>query len=134
MKPRMSAVSLGVADVAVSRRFYSEGLGLPERPESNERRVFYDLKGGWLCIFQRVTLAQLATVPAEGSGFTGVVLSHNVAEEDQVDEVMAEVLKAGGNLIKPAKTNGGVRIAYFADPDDYLWEVAWMPQWPELSG
>jgi catechol 2,3-dioxygenase-like lactoylglutathione lyase family enzyme len=129
----MSAVSIGVSDVGRARRFYSEGLGLPERAESNERRVFYDLKGGWLCIFQREILAQLATVPAEGSGFTGVVLSHNVGEEGQVDEVVAEALKAGGSLVKQAESNGSVRVAYFADPDGYLWEVAWMPQWPELS-
>lgn len=36
MEPRLSLVTLGVADLDRSRKFYVEGLGLPMRPESQE--------------------------------------------------------------------------------------------------
>ena len=37
MKPRISVLSIGVADLARSRKFYEEGMGLKPRPESSQR-------------------------------------------------------------------------------------------------
>jgi catechol 2,3-dioxygenase-like lactoylglutathione lyase family enzyme len=133
MKPRISVISLGVADLARSRAFYCDGLGFEPRPESGDRAVFLQLEGTWLSLFRRDRLAQMAHVSPDGAGFSGVVLSHNVATADEVDEVMALALKAGGSLAVPAEDRPFGRIAYFADPDGYLWEVAWTPQWPELT-
>ena len=48
MEPRLSMVILGVSDLAASRRFYEQGLGLPVRPESSGEVVFIELKGAWL--------------------------------------------------------------------------------------
>jgi catechol 2,3-dioxygenase-like lactoylglutathione lyase family enzyme len=133
MKPRISVVTLGVTDLERSRRFYCDGLGFTARPESSERAVFLRLQGAWLSLFPRDRLAGLAHTSAEGSGFSGVVLSHNVATAGEVDEVMALALKAGGSEAVPAEDGAFGRIAYFADPDGYLWEVAYTPKWPELT-
>ena len=132
MRLRISVVTIGVADLAKSRAFY-EGLGFVARPESSERATFFQLEDTWLSVFPRETLARLANVPPEGSGFSGVVISHNVATAAEVDEIIALALKAGGTEAVPAEDKTAGRIAYFADPDGYLWEIAYTPRWPELT-
>ena len=126
MNPRISVITLGVADVAQARDFYSDGLGWP---------VHQDL-GDWVCfilgggstafaLYPWAELAEDAGRPPEGSGFRGVVLAYNVRSEDRVDAVLAEAERAGGSIVKPGReTPWGGYSGYFADPDDYLWEVA----------
>ena len=133
MRKRLSVVSLGVADLERSRRFYCDGLGFTARPESSDRAVFIQLEWSWLSLFPRERLAGLARVSPEGSGFSGVVLSHNVATADEVNEVMDLALRAGATEAVPVEDGPFGRIAYFADPDGYLWEVAYTPKWPDLT-
>lgn len=134
MKARISVVSIGVEDLERSRKFYCDGLGFTARPESSDRAVFIQMeKSSWLSLFPRQHLAGLAHVSPEGSGFSGVVLSHNVATAAEVDEVIDLALQAGAELRVPAEDGAVGRIAYFADPDGYLWEVAYTPRWPELT-
>jgi len=132
MKPRISVLSIGVADLATSRRFYEEGMGLKPRPESSERAVFFELESSWLSLFQRDRLADLARVSAEGSGFQGFVFSHNVSSAAEVDAVMAQAVAAGATTPRPAEDGDFGRIGYFADPDGFLWEVAWNPDFPHV--
>ena len=113
--------------------FYEKGMGLVARPESSDRAVFFELEWSWLSLFPRDRLADLARVPAEGSGFPGFVFSHNVASAEEVDAVMAQAVAAGAAVLRPAEDGAFGRIAYFADPDGFLWEVAYTPRWPELS-
>ena len=133
MKPRISVISLGVADLQRSLRFYADGLGFIPRPESSERAVFFQLESTWLSLFPRARLAELSGTDPEGSGFQGFVLSHNVPSSTEVDEVLGLAAKAGGTLVVPARDGPFGRIGYFADPDGFRWEVAYTPKWPELS-
>jgi catechol 2,3-dioxygenase-like lactoylglutathione lyase family enzyme len=127
MEPRISIVCLGVADLERSVRFYRDGLGLPARGGSPEI-AFFSLRGAWLSLYPRESLAEDAQTSAEGSGFRGFTLAHNVASRAEVDRVLDEAVHAGAELVKPAKdaTWGGYS-GYFADPDGFLWEVAWNP-------
>ena len=69
-----------------------------------------------------------ATVPAEGSGFRGFTLAHNVASIEEVDQILQQAVDAGATLVKPGqKVFWGGHSGYFADPDGFLWEVAWNP-------
>lgn len=126
-------ISLGVADLDRSRAFYEDGLGFEARPESSDRAVFFQLEWSWLSLFTRERLAQLAHVPPQGSGFQGFVLSHNVSSSEEVDEVIRQAVNAGGSVAVPAEDGAFGRIGYFADPDGFLWEVAYTPKWPELT-
>ncbi|WP_111415049.1 VOC family protein [Billgrantia lactosivorans] len=127
MKPRISMITLGVRDLAASIRFYEEGLGLP-RMESPPEVAFFTLDGTWLALYGREALAEDAGVPAEGSGFTGIALAHNLATEAEVDELLEQAVAAGARLVKPGqKVFWGGYSGYFSDPDGYLWEVAHNP-------
>ncbi|MGR2739688.1 VOC family protein [Billgrantia sp. Q4P2] len=127
MKPRISMITLGVRDLAASIRFYEQGLGLP-RMESPPEVAFFTLNGTWLGLYGREALAEDAGVPAEGSGFTGIALAHNLASEAEVDELLEQVVAAGAKLVKPGqKVFWGGYSGYFSDPDGYLWEVAHNP-------
>ena len=124
-------MTLGVEDLSRSRRFYTEALGWPASPAGGDEVCFLRLEGLVLALFPRTSLAADAGVPAERSGFRGVSLSHNVAEEADVDRLTDEVRAAGATIVRePAKADWGGRIAYFTDPDGFLWEIAWNPHFP----
>lgn len=127
MKPRISMITLGVRDLARSVCFYEQGLGLP-RMDSPPEVAFFTLNGSWLGLYGRESLAEDAGVPADGTGFAGFTMAHNVASESAVDELLARAVAAGATLVKPArKVFWGGYSGYFADPDGYLWEVAHNP-------
>lgn len=127
MKPRISMITLGVRDLAVSVKFYEQGLGFP-RMDSSPEVAFFTLNGTWLGLYGRDALAADATVPPEGSGFESFTLSHNVESETEVDEVINQAVTAGAVLVKnPEKTSWGGYSGYFKDPDGHLWEIAYNP-------
>jgi catechol 2,3-dioxygenase-like lactoylglutathione lyase family enzyme len=132
VEPRLSFVTLGVTDLERATRFYEEGLGL-ERLESPPTVSFFELGKTWLALYPRGLLAADAGVPAEGSGFPGFALAHNVRSTAEADRLLQQVVAAGGRIIKPAQpAEWGGYSGYFADPDGFLWEVAWNPKFPHV--
>jgi catechol 2,3-dioxygenase-like lactoylglutathione lyase family enzyme len=127
MKPRISMITLGVRDLAAAIEFYEQGLGFP-RMESPPDVAFFTLDGSWLGLYGREALAKDANIPAEGKGFGGFALAHNVSSGKEVDQVVAEAVAAGATLVKkPQKVFWGGYSGYFEDPDGHLWEVAHNP-------
>lgn len=133
MEPRISLITLGVADLERSAAFYHDGLGWPTHGDF-PGVVFFKLRGTWLSLFPRDDLAQDANVENDGSGFAGFSLAHNVASREEVDAVLQRAVAAGATLRKPAQDAvwGGYH-GYFSDPDGFLWEVAWNPHF-DLTG
>lgn len=127
MDPRISILTLGVADLEESTQFYRDGLGLPEHEWEGEI-TFFETTGTWLALYPRDALAEDAIVPATGSGFRGFTLAHNVESKTKVDTVLEEAEAAGARIVKPAQeTDWDGYSGYFSDPDDFLWEIAWAP-------
>mgnify|MGYP006335900991 CR=1 FL=1 len=128
MEPRISLVTLGVADVSRARAFY-ERLGWRGQAPSPDV-VFCQVGGMVLALWGRRELAADSTVTDSG-GWGGVTLAHNVRSQSEVDQVMAEALAAGGTLGRaPATTFWGGYSGVFLDPDGHPWEVAYNPDWP----
>jgi catechol 2,3-dioxygenase-like lactoylglutathione lyase family enzyme len=126
MNPHVAVITLGVRDLQRARRFYSDGLGWPIQQE-DYNWVCFNLGNGSsaLALYPWEALADDANVPADGTGFRGVTLAHNVRSEARVDEVLAEAARAGGKVIKHAqRASWGGYSGYFADTDGYLWEIA----------
>ena len=128
MEPRISIITLGVADLARSVEFYRDGLGLALFDENTESIAFFQNKGTWLALYPREALAADVGISTEGSGFSGVTLAHNLRSKEEVDDLLAVAVAAGATLVKPAQdTFWGGYSGYFSDPDGYLWEIAWNP-------
>lgn len=128
MKPKISMITLGVTDFEKSLIFYRDGLGFKTKYKEEEGIAFFEMEGTWLAIFPKDKLAEDATVPNVGKGFSGITLAHNVKSETEVDKVYKEAIAAGARRIKqPQKVFWGGYSGYFADPDGYLWEVAYNP-------
>jgi catechol 2,3-dioxygenase-like lactoylglutathione lyase family enzyme len=124
---------LGVADMARARRFY-EALGWRASAAGSDGVTFFQAGGTILSLYDRAALAEDAHLPAEGSGFGGIALAHNVRERADVVRVLEEAKAAGGTILKPAEdVFWGGHSGYFADPDGHPWEVAWNPHFPILE-
>ena len=128
MEPRISIITLGVTDLPRSVEFYRDGLGLPLFDENTEAIAFFRNRGTWLALYPRESLAADAGVATEDIGFSGVTLAHNVRTREEVDALLDVAVSAGATLVKPAQdTSWGGYSGYFADPEGYLWEIAWNP-------
>jgi catechol 2,3-dioxygenase-like lactoylglutathione lyase family enzyme len=127
MKPKISIITLGISDFERSARFYRDGLGFPVESEADDI-IFFKLEGITLALYPKDKLAEDATVPNSGSGFSGITLAHNVSSKEKVDEVFNFFVNAGGKAIKkPQDVFWGGYSSYVSDPDGYLWEIAWNP-------
>lgn len=129
MKPKISLVTLGVADVERAKRFYRDGLGLALEVDAVEVGMFR-LEGTMLAVYDRKALA--AEIGAEADtpppAFAGFSLAHNVPGREDVDALIAQAVAAGGKVVTAGRdTSWGGYAGYFADPDGFLWEVAWNP-------
>ncbi len=130
MEQRISLITLGVTDLARSREFY-ERLGWQRSMKNTEGIVFFQTGGMALALYPRSDLAKDANVSAKAEGFTAVTLAYNARTREEVDSVLTEAQTAGAKILKPAQEAfWGGYSGYFADPDGFLWEVAWNPHFP----
>jgi catechol 2,3-dioxygenase-like lactoylglutathione lyase family enzyme len=128
MEPRVSIITLGVADLERSYRFYKGGLGLPTTRTPEDGIVFFQTGGVILALYPYAALAEDVGPGWDEppSRFSGITLAHNVGQRGEVNEVLALAQNAGATIVKPANdTFWGGYSGYFTDPDGYLWEVAW---------
>lgn len=128
MQQQVSVITLGVADLGRSRRFYVEGFGWTP-VFGNDSIVFYQMNGFVLGTF----LMREFEADMNRSGLMrpgAFALAHNVPSRQEVEPVMERLAGAGGKVLRPADAppHGGFR-GYIADPDDHTWEIAWNPAW-----
>lgn len=130
MEPRISIITLGVADVDRSIRFYRDGLGFPTTAKFGDPIAFFLTGGTRLAVYPLERLAEdIGPAVHPAKGFGGITLAHNVREKPQVAEVLALAERSGGKIVKHAQdVFWGGHSGYFTDPDGHHWEVAWAPQ------
>src|SRR5271166_2852500 len=130
MEQRVSIITLGVADLKRSKEFY-ERFGWRRSMAKAEGVVFFQAGGMALALYPRHELAKDANIAPEGHGFNGMSLSYNARTRTEVDSVLDEAAGAGAKILKPAEEAfWGGYSGYFADPDGFLWEVAWNQSFP----
>jgi hypothetical protein len=128
MEPRISIITLGVRDMPTAIRFYRDGLGWFTQANDDAGWALFATTGTRLSLYPYDALAADVSPDMGGarSGFCGITLAHNTRTREGVDEVLRKAVAAGGTLVKePQPTDWGGYGGYFADPDGYLWEVAW---------
>jgi len=128
MQQQIAVITLGIAELARSKRFYVDGFGWKPVFETEEI-VFYQMNGmvlaTWLAAALEADSGQAGKTPGAFS------LAHNVTDKEAVQPLLDHLVSAGGNLLRPADAppHGGFR-GYVADPDGHAWEIAWNPSWP----
>lgn len=133
MEPRLTLITLGVADLARAVAFYRDGLGWPTGYKVGDGVAFFATSGTRLALYGLHPLCEDIspdTKPA-GGGFGGITIAHNVRTKEEVAAVLAEAERVGGKIVKPAQdVFWGGHSGYFTDPDGSHWEVAWNPMMP----
>ncbi len=131
---RMTAVTLGVADLARSIKFYEAvGLVRSTRASSGDEVAFFAAGAVILALYPWHKLAEDAELPAlpRPAAFRGTTLGWNCASRQDVDSAFARALAAGGRVLTlPHKTFWGGYSGYFADPDGHAWETVHAPMFP----
>ena len=126
--PLANIITLGVRDIDRERGFYRE-LGWPLVLDYDDF-VAFELRGVVLTLFpvEKLAADSRARPERERGGIRfSIVIS--VESPEQVDELAHRVQRAGGTLTKPpvdAEFFEG-RDAYFSDPEDNCWEIAYAP-------
>lgn len=128
MDQRISFVTLAVADLDATRRFYVEGLGWqPELDVPGEVLMFRTGEHLVLSLWERSHFAEEVGEPTM-DGIAPITLAHNLATKDAVDEVLGTAREAGADPVADAvERDWGGYTGYFGDPDGYRWEIAYNP-------
>ena len=141
MKPKISIITLGVADLTRAKAFYEEGLGFIREEkdlsaydaqagdaQAEEGIIFFGLEGTWLALYPKEKLMEDIGVNSLGEGNPSFTLAHNVQSKERVHEVIERARKAGAEIAKePKEVFWGGYSGYFKDLDGYFWEVAYNP-------
>ena len=128
MDQRVTAITLGVADLERARAFY-EALGWRSETAPELEVAFFQAGGMVVALWGLEKNAEDSGV-TPGEGWGGVTLAHNVRSPTEVDQVIAQARAAGANITRePAETWWGGYSGVFVDLDGYPWEVAHNPRW-----
>ena len=132
MEPRISIITLGVADLERAYQFYNQSLGFQTSGTPDDGIIFFKTGGAVLALYPADKLAEDVSpdFPAERTRFSGVTLAHVARKKEEVDEILKLAEQAGGVIEKPAQiVFWGGYSGYFSDPDGHLWEVAYSDNW-----
>ena len=132
--PRISIITLGVADLKKATSFYEAVLETIPNTASQDI-TFIELPGTWISLYPFANLAHDISlgIPTQRNGFSGFTLAHNARSMSEVIAVIDRARAAGACVVKePQETFWGGFSGYFSDLDGYFWEVAWGPMF-EIS-
>ena len=129
MDQRMSLVTLAVADLEATRRFYVDGLGWePMTYVPGDVLMIKVADKVLLSLWDRDHFEAEVGPIVTGQGVAPLTLAHNVASREEVDSVLATAREVGANPVHEGEDREwGGYTGYFGDPDGYRWEVAWAP-------
>lgn len=130
VSPRLSVITLGVADVRRAQDFYQH-LGFVRKfNATGDAIAFFQTGATILSLFPWHELAADAQVKDEPrpAAFRGTTLAWMCASLSDVDAALDHAVASGGTLLKPGRqTSFGGYSGYFADPDGHVWEAVMAP-------
>jgi len=129
MDQRLSFVTLAVADLDATRRFYLDGLGWHAELDVPDEVLM-------IRVADKVVLSLWAERGFEaevgpirrGDGLVPLTLAHNCHTSAEVDDVLQTAQAAGATAVQSGvPRDWGGYSGYFADPDGFRWEIAFNP-------
>ncbi|CAM3733786.1 VOC family protein [Smaragdicoccus niigatensis] len=129
MDARVSFITLAVADLDATRRFYVDGLGwTPELDVPGEVLMFRVGPQLILSLWHDAEFEAEVGPIRRGPGLAPITLAHNLGSRAEVDQVLETAKAAGADPVHPGQDRDwGGYTGYFGDPDGYRWEIAWNP-------
>ena len=129
MEQRVSFITLAVANLDATRRFYVDGLGWePALDVPGDVLMFRVADKVVLSLWSESGFEAEVGPIRRGSGLAPVTLAHNLPTKDGVDRVLGEARAAGATeVVEAVDREWGGYTGYFADPDGFRWEVAFNP-------
>lgn len=127
MDQRISFVTLAVADLDASRRFYLDGLGWRADLDVDDVVMIRAGERLVLSLWERAGFEAEVGPVRTGPGHVPVTFSHNVATRAEVLDVLETARRAGASVGEARERAWGGFTGYFTDPDGFHWEVAWNP-------
>ncbi|MFC7440487.1 VOC family protein [Laceyella putida] len=127
---RVSLITISTINLPELRSFYKR-LGWEETDVSSDNYAVFKTAGVLLSLFPVEELAKEAQIEISKSTDyfrAGVTLAINVDKREEVDTTIDTIRNAGAKILRePSDAFWGGRTAYFSDPENNLWEVAWNP-------
>jgi len=114
---RLNHINLNVRDIDRSLKFYKKAFGLEVKFWEGKKMVFLHSPGAR----DTITLCQAKAGDPVGSG--GVSHFGFSIGKNNFEEMVRQVVSAGGKLQSRGKHAPGVPYAYIADPDGYVIEL-----------
>lgn len=128
MKQQVAIITLGITDIARSKRFYVEGFGWTPTYESHDT-VLYQMNGFILSTWLQDALEEdMQHFDLERKA--AITLAHNASSAEEVQPLIEHLSSSGGKILRNASSpsHGGVR-GYITDPDGHAWEIIWNSAW-----
>lgn len=127
MEPRVSLITLVVADLDRARRFYLDGLGFPAALDVADEVLMIHVGTRLVLSLWAESAATAEIGPVTRGGTLPFTLAHNVRSPAEVDDVLATARAAGATVHPGEPRAWGGYSGYFVDPDGFRWEVAHNP-------
>jgi catechol 2,3-dioxygenase-like lactoylglutathione lyase family enzyme len=127
MEQRVHILTLRVEDLETATRYYVDGLGWrPVLAVPGEVTFLQVAPGLVLSLFDAKGFDEDAGRPLPFP----FNLAQIVGSEAEVDEAVAEMVRAGGSLVQaPERATWGGYHAFAADAVGFCWEIATNPGW-----
>jgi catechol 2,3-dioxygenase-like lactoylglutathione lyase family enzyme len=123
-------LALRVTDLARSRRFYQQALGMEVVWEPDQDNVYFSSGTDNLALHQipKEELARYRPLPAQLLDHLGVILESPGAVDRMYGDLAPKVEDLGGKVVKsPTRHRDGSYSFYFSDPDGNIIQALYEP-------
>ena len=121
-------VNLPVTDLEQAKAFYS-ALGFTNNPQFTDETAAAMLveENIVVMLLTRPKFEDFAAGPVgDPAQATSVINAISAGSREEVDDLLARALAAGGKPWLPAQDHGFMYGTSFTDPDGNVWEAMWM--------
>ena len=131
MDQRIHFLTLATPDLDAARSFYRDGLGWTTLLDVPGEIIFFQSAPGQVFgLFDAQKFTEDLGQEGGPASVSGLTLSHNVDNADEVQTVFDAAIAAGATAIKqPQRAAFGGFHGHFADPNGVIWEICHNPGW-----
>lgn len=124
MKAKINFITLAVSDLAVSKSFYEQAFQFTAA-EVSEDLCLFTLEDNFYLTLQQTDTHLPQAIPQETTvSSAGFILSHRVAQREEVDEIVEHAITCGAKKVSTVIEEWGYAIT-ITDLDGHHWEIVY---------